>query len=215
MSSSISSWLKVAQGFKLVAQAASKIAIEEGSTVAAQASRHSIDLAKNARNATAHVATTTTTAAAAATSNFSNNVMNDGVSISAVGISTTSNDAPYQIKADVVVDVVDVDVVDVDDDDDGGGGGGGGGDHQTMSLASDEINSSQTTIEGKSHGIQSKNSNHKSLHSVETNSINNNDNDEQSVQEIHQQRKLKEGQAVPSTRIGRALGFASLGKSFL
>ncbi len=49
MATSISSWIKVAQGFRLVAQAASKIAIEEGGNVASAASRHGIDLAKNAR----------------------------------------------------------------------------------------------------------------------------------------------------------------------
>ena len=53
-----SSWIKVAQGFRLVVQAASKITVEEGGKVATSATRHGIDLTKNVGCATAQAAST-------------------------------------------------------------------------------------------------------------------------------------------------------------
>ena len=200
MSSTASSWIKVAQGFKLVAQAASKIAIEEGTTVAAQASRHSLDLAKNARNATAHVATTM---------NFNSNNANAMNNVSSVDI--INNEIKKNFNAKNI-------------------------EEESSSSSSSSSSGSSTKEEIKSHDVQSS-GDHEPLH-VEANTndrknntnsdiihqnveisrkedvvgtIENEENEENEVV-VNQQQRLNEGQAVPSTRIGRAMGFASLGK---
>lgn len=237
MSSSTSSWIKVAQGFKLVAQAASKIAIEETGTVAAKASRHSIDLAKNARNATAHVANTTIQfrnesmgSSGGGVNGGINGSQHDRVEFEKFRMNETFIDSSTSFSSTVTMNetveqTVQQQTNDSIDSIDNAKVETGIDSNSEITTATD-ISSSSSGTESTTNEEHEKIETHKPLHAEtkvedkeEIQSIENNpkiqDYSNIHNDQLQQQKKLKEGQAVPSTRIGRAMGFASLGKYLL
>ncbi len=200
--SKASSWIRVAQGFQMVAQAASKIALEEGNNIASTASKHGFDLVKNARNATSHFASSM------------ENIDHQNF---------YHNDAQLEQERTVNLNIKNVDK----------------GNGKPMRERDDKSNlsrvdkveeiiyhsntSSNEKQQEESQRMQySSNSSNKPqqpLHlNIDNESIKTNhqkhltDKDHNFPQDYsNNNHRLKEGKAVPSTRIGRAFGFAQLG----
>ena len=166
-----SSWSKVAQGLRLVAQSSSKLALEEGNHVAAAVARHGVDLATNAKNAATQFSRTSSAAGKAVAMEHHNFGQNQNQHSSKMALPPT-NDAS-EIKLDSKSSIQSMD-------------------KEKLEAAINEAEKSQ----------------HEQLYNfgkeeiISTSAVN------QEKQEI---QHLKEGSAVPSTRIGRAMGFASLG----
>ena len=203
--SNTSSWMKVVQGLRMVAQASSKIALEEGGHVASAVSRHGIDLAKNARNATSQFA-----ASASATS----------TSAEIGSRIATSQDLQHYYHLDDKAMGLDKVSDHIDN-------------HQKFE-SEEKQNTNDTSSDGSfivkgttsSNDIEDKVNDKKKKILKEGKPYENHENlekitlkndEEGQHQPLHSmynesfKQNLKEGNAIPSTRVGRALGFASLG----
>ena len=161
---SAASWIRVANGFRLVASSASSLILKEGTSGAASLTRHGVDLAKNARTA-----------------------------VQAAGVSR-----PLQLPVKVDINTHAVN------------------ESNNMAVKDDEAYIAGTRLE---QVIATQTD---ILKSVESNTIAKSEErkiGQEEIEETAEQQPtidtnpslLKEGTAVPSTRIGRAVGFASLG----
>jgi len=168
---SAASWIRVANGFRLVAHAASTILTHEGANGVTLLTRHSVDLAKNAR-----------TAAKAAGVTFPSQ-MPDGIRHNIKGVEL----------------------------------------HKNMAMVANEKNETLSTLQvdnaisepEPSLPLDSSSTSNDGVQQFNTKEI---DNDNSQIKSHDYDLSLgsnpvslKEGRAVPSTRIGRAVGFASLG----
>jgi hypothetical protein len=172
---SAASWIRVANGFRLVTHAASTILAKEGATGVTSLTRHGVDLAKNAR-----------TAANAVSSTFPSQMAGDKIRPAAKDIKLNQNMAT---GVNEIVD--DLSKLQVD---------------QTVTeLESLPIDSFSTTSDGVQIPNQKLHGDDDAADDIQ-NKITGNDMSLES-----NPLPLKEGRAVPSTRIGRAVGFASLG----
>ena len=208
--SKVSSWIKVAQGFQLVAQAASKIAIKESSDIASTATKHGFDLAKSARNATSQFTNNNV--------QLMNQIQNRNQDIHG------NNDRRDIDKHDGLknqkyneYDGTSITTSSVNNNSDGNKEN-----HQSITeniilsrqpLHYDTTHNNSIVGSDINNNINNESSNQQDKQYENNNSNNISDTGlSQSPQELEDRiQRLKEGKAVPSTRIGRAMGFASLG----
>ena len=201
------------QGFRMVAQASSKIALEEGSNVASAVSRHGIDLAKNARNATSQFAASTTSTSSSAgidtristpPNHPDHHHHHDGITIhsgkDSENIGYTQNIEHEEKQDDNNHNRSDESFI---------VNGTISRNDSASSINDNDSDSNKIISEAKEGKIQEN-------HKGENTSKNHQEGQHQplhshSMHYDSQNQNLKEGNAIPSTRVGRAMGFASLG----
>jgi len=217
MTSSLSSWIKVAQGFRLVANAAAKLTAEESSHVVSSVSRHGVDLAKNTRLAVANSTTGMMDA------NYNSDARKPLVKEQASTMVNSNGRNDIHFDGDHNIIDKNYDLIDKDN-----------GRTENITKERNNISSSTSPLSIDSEIIdhsedanahnkytQSINDDTKKTHTTTDHITHSTDQNQKQNNKIMEQYKtdqenqktqfLKEGKSVPSTRIGRAAGFASLG----